>query len=49
MLWSRLDYYNSASVIVKGIIAVANNAFHDTDQNDGDKKVIFKNSAPFTK
>ena len=49
MLWSRLDDYNGAYIIVKGIIAVENNAFQGADQNDGDKKVIFKNGIPFRK
>ena len=37
------------NIIVKGIIAVANNAFQGADRNDEDKKVIFKNGTQFRK
>ena len=39
---------SEAYILVKGTITVGNTAAPDADQNDGNKKVIFKNCVPFT-
>ena len=44
---SLLDY-SDAYIVVKGTITVNNTAVADADANNTNKKVIFKNCAPFT-
>ena len=46
ILKSSLCDYSDAYIIVKGTITINNTA--DTDANNTDKKVIFKNCSPFT-
>ena len=48
MLKSSLCDYRDAYILVKGTIAVNNTAAADANANNTDKKVIFKNWAPFT-
>ena len=48
MLKSSLCDYSDAYIIVKGTITVNNTAAADADANNTNKKVIFKNCAPFT-
>ena len=48
MLRSSLCDYSDAYILVKGNITVNNTAADGTDANNGNKKVIFKNCAPFT-
>ena len=48
MLKSSLCYYSDAYILVKATITVNNTAAADADANDTNKKVIFKNCAPFT-
>ena len=48
MLKSSLCDYSDAYIIVKEIITVYNIADADAVANDTNKKVIFKNCAPFT-
>ena len=48
MLRSSLCDYSDAYILVKGNISVNNTAAADADANNSDKKVIFKNCAPFT-
>ena len=48
MLRCDLSDYSDAYVLVKGNISVDNTAAAETDANNTNKKVIFKNSAPFT-
>ena len=48
MLKSILCDYSDAYIIVKGTITVNNTAAADADANNTNKKVIFKNCAPFT-
>ena len=48
MLKSSLCDYSDAYIIVKGTITVNNTAAQGDDANDTNKKVIFKNWAPFT-
>ena len=48
MLKSCLCDYSDAYIRVKGTIRVNNTAAADSDANNVDKKVIFKNCAPFT-
>ena len=48
LLNSRLFYYSDAYILVKGTIAVNNTVAADADANNTNKKVIFKNCAPFT-
>ena len=48
MLRSSLCDYRDAYILVKGTIAVNNIAAYDADANNTNKKVIFKNCAPFT-
>ena len=45
--FSLCDYSN-AYILVKGTITVNNTAAADADKNNTNKKVIFKNCAPFT-
>ena len=46
---ARLRYhYSDAYILVKGTITVNNTAVADADGNNTNKKVIFKNCAPFT-
>ena len=40
--------YSDAYIFVKGTIAVNNTAAADADANNTNKKVIFRNCAPFT-
>ena len=47
MLKSSLCDYSDAYILVKGIITVNNTAAADADANNSNKKVIFKNCAPF--
>ena len=48
MLKSSLCDYSDAYILVKGTITVNNTAAGDADANNTNKKVIFKNCAPFT-
>ena len=48
MLGSSLCDYSDAYILVKGNIAVNNTAGAGAAANNTDKKVIFKNCAPFT-
>ena len=48
MLKSSLCDYGDAYILVKGTITVNNTAAADADANNTNKKVIFKNCAPFT-
>ena len=48
MLKSSLCDHSDAYILVKGIITVNNTAVADADANNTNKKVIFKNCAPFT-
>ena len=48
MLKSSLCGYSDAYILVKGTITVNNIAAADADANNTNKKVIFKNHAPFT-
>ena len=48
MLKSSLCDYSDAYILVKGTITVNNTVAADDDANNTDKKVIFKNCAPFT-
>ena len=48
VLRSSLCDYSDVYIIVKGTITVINTAAHGEANNDADKKVIFKNCAPFT-
>ena len=48
MLKSSLCDYSDKYILVKGTIAVNNTAAADIDANNTNKKVIFKNCAPFT-
>ena len=49
MLRSSLCDYSDAYILVKGNISVNNIAAAYADANNTNKKVIFKNCAPFTK
>ena len=49
MLRSSLCDYSDAYILVKGNITVNNTAAADADANNTNKKVIFKNCAPFTR
>ena len=49
MVKSSLYDYSDAHIHVKGTITVNNTAAADADANNANKKVIFKNCAPFTK
>ena len=48
MLKSSLYDYSDAYILVKGTIAVNNTAAADANANNTNKKVVFKNCAPFT-
>ena len=48
MLKSSLCDYSDAYILVKGTISVNNTAAAGADANNTNKKVIFKNCAPFT-
>ena len=48
MLNSSLCDYSDTYILVKEIIAVNNTAAADANANDTNKKVVFKNYAPFT-
>ena len=48
MLTSSLCDYSDAYILVKGNISVNNTTAADPDANNTNKKVIFKNCAPFT-
>ena len=47
MLRSSLCDYSDAYILVKGNISVNNITAADADANNTNKKVIFKNCAPF--
>ena len=47
MLTSSLCDYNNAYILVKGTIKVPNTPAADANANIANKKVIFKNCAPF--
>ena len=47
VLRSSLCDYSDAYILVKGNISVNNTAAADADANNTNKKVIFKNCAPF--
>ena len=48
MLKSSLCDYSDAYILVKGAVTVNNTAAADADANNTNKKVLFKNCAPFT-
>ena len=48
MLRSSLCDYSDAYILVKGNKTVNNTAAADADSNNANKKVMFKNCAPFT-
>ena len=48
MLKSSLCDYNDACILVKGTITVNSTAAAGADARDANKKVMFKNCAPFT-
>ena len=48
MLKSSLCDYSDPYILVKGTIALNNTAAADANGNNTNKKVIFKNCAPFT-
>ena len=48
MLKSSLCDYSDAYILVKGTISVNNTAATGANENNADKKVIFKNCDPFT-
>ena len=48
MLKSSLYDYSDAYILVKGTISVNNTAAQGANVNNNNKKVIFKNCAPFT-
>ena len=48
MLKSSLCDYSDAYILVKGTISVNNTAAAGADVNSNNKKLIFKNCAPFT-
>ena len=48
MLKSSLCDYSDAYILVKGTISIHNTAAQGAAANNTDKKVIFKNCAPFT-
>ena len=48
MLKSSLCDYSDAYILVKGTISVNNSAAQGAAANNANKKVIFKNCAPFT-
>ena len=48
MLKSSLCDYSDAYILVKGYVTVNNTAAADANANNVNKKVIFKNCAPFT-
>ena len=48
MLKSNLCNYSGAYILVKGNITVNNTAAADSEANNINKNIIFKNSAPFT-
>ena len=48
MLKSSLCDYSDAYILVKGTITVNNTAAANANANNTNKKVVFKNSAPFT-
>ena len=49
MVRSNLCDYSDAYIYVKGTTTVPNTAAAGADANNANKKVIFKNCAPFTK
>ena len=49
MLGSTLYDYGDACIVVKGNVTVNNAAAADADANNTNKKVIFKNFAPFSR
>ena len=48
MLKSSLCDYSDAYILIKGTITVNNTEAADADANNANKKVMFKNCAPFT-
>ena len=48
MLKSSLCYYSDAHILVKGNITANNTAAADANPDNTNKKIIFKNCAPFT-
>ena len=48
MLKSSLCDYSDAYILIEGTITVNNTAAADADANNTNKKVMFKNCAPFT-
>ena len=48
MLKSSLCDYTDSYILVKGTIVVKNTGAEDGDANNTNKKVVFKNCAPFT-
>ena len=48
ILKSNLCVYSDAYILIKGTITLNNTADADADANNTNKKVIFKDCAPFT-
>ena len=48
MLKSSLYDYSDVYILVKGTITVPNTAAQGSDTNNKNKKVVFKNCAPFS-
>ena len=48
MIRSNLCYYSDANILVKKTITVPNTAAAGAEVNNTNKKVVFKNCAPFT-
>ena len=48
MIRSNLCYYSDANILVKKTITVSNTAAAGAEVNNTNKKVVFKNCAPFT-
>ena len=48
MIRSNLCYYIDAYILVQGTVAVPNSTAAGAAVNNTNKKVIFKNCAPFT-
>ena len=48
MLKSSLCNYSDAYILAKGTVTAVNTAAADVDANNTNKKVIFKDCAPFT-
>ena len=48
MIWSNVSDYNDAYIYVKATITVSSKAAAAAPVNNTNKKILFKNCAPFT-